>query len=169
MEYNFSSPLLLYCYVILLPIFILLFLKPNKRSLTKLHPSPPGWPVFGHMFQLGTLPYVTMANMKEKYGPAIWLKIWSTLWTMVVQSANAAAEFYKYHDLSFPDRVIVDTITSHDFHKSSFVFAPCGSYWRMLRRLCISSFNSKIDGDSVQVRRKCLGKYQYDWKHIVNI
>ncbi|KAG9134953.1 hypothetical protein Leryth_001242 [Lithospermum erythrorhizon] len=155
MEYNFTSPLLLYCSVILVPILILLFLKPNKRSLTKLPPSPPGWPVFGHMFQLGTLPYVTMAKMKAKYGPVIWLKN-GQVNTVVVQSANAAAEFYKYHDLSFPDRFIVDTLTSHNFHKSSFVFAPHGPYWRMLRRLCISSFNSKIDGDSVQVRRKCV-------------
>ncbi|KAG9134946.1 hypothetical protein Leryth_001243 [Lithospermum erythrorhizon] len=107
------------------------------------------------MFHLGTLPYVTMAKMKDKYGPVIWLKLGSVN-TMVVQSADAAAELYKNHDLSFSDRPIVETLTSHDFHKSTMIFSPNGPYWRLLRRLCVSSIHSKIDDDPLQVRRKCV-------------
>ncbi|GAA0149430.1 oxygenase [Lithospermum erythrorhizon] len=155
MEYHFTSPILLYSFVALLSILFLLFLKGNKKSLTKLPPSPPGWPLFGHMFNLGTLPYATMAKMKEKYGPVIWLKIGS-INTMAVLSANVAAELYKNHDMSFSDRLIVEILTSHDFHKSSMAFSPYGPYWRMLRRLCNAGLNSKINDGMVHVRRKCV-------------
>ncbi|KAG9134947.1 hypothetical protein Leryth_001244 [Lithospermum erythrorhizon] len=90
-------------------------------------------------------------------------QIWSVIWlklgsvnTMVVQSADAAAELYKNHDLSFSDRPIVETLTSHEFHKSTMIFSSHGPYWRMLRRLCVYSINSKIDDYPLQVRRKCV-------------
>ncbi|GAA0184355.1 hypothetical protein LIER_31643 [Lithospermum erythrorhizon] len=94
-------PLLLYFSAILLPIILIfIFLKPTKNSTPNLPPGPPGWPMFGHIFMLKHLPHVTMAKMKDKYGPVVWLKIGS-INTMVVLTANAAAEVYKNHDLDF--------------------------------------------------------------------
>ncbi|GAA0175192.1 oxygenase [Lithospermum erythrorhizon] len=166
MEYNFTSPLVLYCSVILLPVLILVFLKPNKRPLTKLPPSPPGWPVFGHMFHLGTLPYVTMAKMKDKYGPVTWLKLGSVN-TMVVQSADAAAELYKNHDLSFSDRPIVETLTSHEFHKSTMIFSSHGPYW--LRRKCVDDLLSWIGKEAETAMVKKRGIKIVDFVALANI
>ncbi|GLT25809.1 hypothetical protein SLA2020_009140 [Shorea laevis] len=58
---------------------------------------PPGWPVFGNIFDLGTIPHQTLYFLRPKYGPVIGLKLGSVN-TLVIQSAKAATELFKNHD-----------------------------------------------------------------------
>ncbi|KAI3473942.1 hypothetical protein Pfo_028516 [Paulownia fortunei] len=139
MEWHF----LVYSSIILLPalIFIIFQSKTSKRN--RLPPGPPGWPVFGHMFSLGSAPHRTIAGLEAKYGPVVWLKLGSVN-TMAVLTAKAASEFFKNHDLSFADRCIVETMTAHGYHNGSLALAPYGSPWRVLRRICtVELFVSK--------------------------
>ncbi|KAL2481277.1 Cytochrome [Abeliophyllum distichum] len=153
MEWNFF----IYSSIILLPILIFILYKksPHYNRLPP-PPGPPGWPLFGHIFQLGTLPHRTIAGLKQKYGPVVWLKIGSVN-TMVIQSADVASEFFKNHDLSFIDRNIIDTMRSKNYHKGSLALAPYGVYWRVMRRLCtVEMFVNKRINETEYVRRKCI-------------
>ncbi|RVW48177.1 Cytochrome P450 76A2 [Vitis vinifera] len=66
-----------------------------------------GWPIFGNIFDLGTVPHQTLYRLRPQHGPVLWLQL-GAINTMVVQSAKAAAELFKNHDLSFlrPQRSI---------------------------------------------------------------
>ncbi|KAI3471991.1 hypothetical protein Pfo_028679 [Paulownia fortunei] len=152
MEWHF----LVYSSIILLPalIFIIFESKTSKRN--RLPPGPPGWPVFGHMFSLGSAPHRTIAGLEAKYGPVVWLKLGSVN-TMAVLTAKAASEFFKNHDLSFADRCIVETMTAHGYHNCSLALAPHGSPWRVLRRICtVELFASKRINETGGIRRRCV-------------
>ncbi|CAK9165544.1 unnamed protein product [Ilex paraguariensis] len=153
MEWAWS--LLVWFFVILSPVFFLLRQRPQSGSI-RLPPEPPGWPVFGHLFNLGTTPHRTLARLKQQYGPIIWLRLGSTN-TIAVLTAKAAAELFKNHDLSFADRTITDTNRSHDYYLGSLALAPYGSYWRFLRRICtVEMLVNKRISETVPIRQKCV-------------
>ncbi|GAA0151772.1 hypothetical protein LIER_37352 [Lithospermum erythrorhizon] len=64
---------------------------------------------------------------ERQNGSVIWLRI-GLINTMVVLTANTAAEVYQKHDLSFSDRCVFVTATSYDYHKGSIFFSPYGPY-----------------------------------------
>ncbi|XP_009786696.1 cytochrome P450 76A1-like [Nicotiana sylvestris] len=147
--------------IILLPALILLITKKKSSSSNiKLPPGPPGLPIFGNMFDLaGSEPYKKAANLKQKYGPIVWLKIGPSMNTIIVQTAQAAAELFKNHDVTFADRYIVDVNLAHNNHQASMALAPYGNYWRMLRRICtVEMFVNKRINETVQIRRKSMDK-----------
>ncbi|WMV52416.1 hypothetical protein MTR67_045801 [Solanum verrucosum] len=90
-------------------------LKKTTKCCYKLPPGPPGLPIFGNMFELGTEPYKKMSVLKQKYGPVLWLKLGTSTNIMVVQTAQAAAELFKNHDTSFADRPLVDVNSAHNY------------------------------------------------------
>ncbi|CAA2968767.1 cytochrome P450 76A2-like [Olea europaea subsp. europaea] len=150
MEWSF----LVYSSTIVFPILFFIFYK-RRQNYSRLPPGPPGWPLFGHIFQLGTAPHRTIAGLKQKYGPVVWLKIGSVN-MMVIQSADVANEFYKNHDLSFINRNITDVLRSKNYHKGSLALAPYGVYWRVMRRLCtVEMFVNKRINETESLRRKC--------------
>ncbi|KAL2508692.1 Cytochrome [Forsythia ovata] len=134
-------------------MFILYTRKPNHKSLP---PGPHGLPLFGNIFQLGTSPHKTMAELKHKYGPTVWLKMGSVN-SMVILSADIANEFFKNHDLSFIDRSVFDANRSKNYYKGSLGLAPYGVYWRVMRRICtVEMFVNKRINETVSIRRKCV-------------
>ncbi|KAL7264904.1 hypothetical protein ACSBR1_002791 [Camellia fascicularis] len=143
--------------IILSSTFVLLLLRHRQNSASnRLPPGPPGWPVFGHMFDLGKMPHHTLTELKDQYGPVIWLRI-GTVNTMVVLTTKAATELFKNHDLSFAERSISGLMRVHDYHKGSLALAPYGTYWRVLRRICtVEMLVVKRINETVPVRRKCV-------------
>ncbi|KAA8516653.1 hypothetical protein F0562_016841 [Nyssa sinensis] len=108
------------------------------------------------MFDLGTMPHRTLAGFKQQYGPVIWLKLGS-INTMVVLTAKAATELFKNHDLSFAERTITYVMQSNDYHKGSLAFAPYGTHWLVLRRICtVEMFASKRINETTCISRKCV-------------
>ncbi|KAJ7971481.1 Cytochrome P450 family protein [Quillaja saponaria] len=119
-------------------------------------PGPLGWPIFGNMFQLGTMPHRTLAHLRDKYGPVIWLRI-GAIDTMVILSAKTATQFFKNHDQTFAERSITDVMRVRGYDKASLALAPYGSYWRVLRRLVtVDMIASKRVNDTAIVRRRCV-------------
>ncbi|KAK4419311.1 cytochrome [Sesamum alatum] len=152
MEWHFF----VYPAIILLPALIFATIYSKRSGRDRLPPGPPGWPVFGHMFNLGGTPHRTIAELEPKYGPVVWLKLGS-INTMAVLTAKAASEFFKNHDLSFADRAIVETMTAHGYHYGSLALAPYGSRWRVLRRICtVEMFVGKRINETGGIRRKCV-------------
>uniref|UniRef100_A0A5B6YTT0 Cytochrome P450 76A2-like n=1 Tax=Davidia involucrata TaxID=16924 RepID=A0A5B6YTT0_DAVIN len=147
----------LVCSIIIVLSPALFILHHRKISTTnRLPPGPPGWPVFGHMFKLGTMPHKTLAGFKQHYGPVIWLKLGSRN-TMVVLTANTAAELFKNHDLSFMERTVTSVFQSQGYDKGALSLAPYGTYWRVLRRICtVEMFVNRKINETVSIRRKCV-------------
>nr|GME13440.1 cytochrome P450 76A2-like [Ipomoea batatas] len=142
--------------ILLIPALIVLLSRKKSSCSYRLPPGPPGFPVFGNMFDLGALPHQSIAEMKNKYGSVIWLRI-GTVRTMAILSAKAAAELFKNHDVSFADRKVIDAMKVQGYHKGSLAFAPYGSYWRLLRRIgTVELFVHKRINETVPVRRKCI-------------
>lgn len=119
-------------------------------------PGPPGWPVFGNMFELGDLPHQTMYKLRSKYGPLVWLQLGS-IHTLVVQSPAAAAELFKKHDVPFSDRKVPDALTAFNFNAGSLGMNTYGGHWRVLRRLCSMEFliNKRMN-DTTALRRRIM-------------
>ncbi|KAM3340016.1 cytochrome 76A2 [Capsicum galapagoense] len=156
MELEWSH--LFFSTIILLPAFILFFSKKKTSKCSyKLPPGPPGLPIFGNMFELGTEPYKKMACLKEKYGPVLWLKLGTSCNIMVVQTAEAAAELFKNHDTCFANRAWGDIPQVHNYCQASPALALYGPFWRFQRRICtVEMFVNKKINETVAIRRKCV-------------
>ncbi|KAL8509335.1 hypothetical protein ACS0TY_016513 [Phlomoides rotata] len=153
MELLYSLTWLILSFVIALFFWFKVGSQPPKLR----PPGPPGWPLIGNIFDVGAEPHVNFHKLQSKYGPVLWLKL-GNLNTLVIQSAAAAAELFKNHDLAFSDRNPPDSLTACDYHKGTIANAPYGEYWRAIRRLSSSELmaHKRID-DSTPLRQKCIG------------
>ncbi|KAK7396631.1 hypothetical protein VNO78_17769 [Psophocarpus tetragonolobus] len=143
------------CFLVL-AVFLYLHRRKTSSRNRRLPPGPPGWPIFGNMFQLGEMPHRTLTDLRDKYGPVVWLQIGS-MNTMAILSADAATVFFKHHDNTFADRTITETMRVHNYDKSSLALAPYGPYWRLMRRLVtVDMLVAKRINDTASVRRKCV-------------
>ncbi|KAK3440948.1 hypothetical protein EUGRSUZ_B01208 [Eucalyptus grandis] len=150
MEY---CPSWLFWLGLLLPA-LLIFLLNRKR--TKLPPQPPAWPVIGNILDLGTTPHQNLHHFRAKHGPVTWLKLGSVN-TMVIQSAQAAAEFFKGHDFAFADRKCPHAMTALNYDQGSLAVGRYGGYWRVLRRLCsVELLVTKRVNETAHLRQKCV-------------
>ncbi|KAL1806873.1 hypothetical protein ACET3Z_029941 [Daucus carota] len=132
--------------------------RKNSFRRSKLPPGPQGWPVIGNIFDLGASPHRSLAALKQKYGPVVWLNL-GAVKTMVILSAGAAEELFKNHDLSFIDRFNNDVMRADDYYKSSMALGLYSPYWRTLRRICtVELFNNKRINETVLVRQRCVNK-----------
>ncbi|XP_021678840.2 iridoid oxidase [Hevea brasiliensis] len=155
MEYIYS---VLVCTTLFLSLALVISLNGKKREngTKKLPPGPPGWPLLGNIFDLGTVPHQTLRELKLKYGPVLRLRLGS-METVVIQSAKAAAELFKNHDASFCDRKCLHVLTSHNYRDGSLAVGQFSPYWRMLRRLCsMEMMTSKRINETASIRRKCI-------------
>ncbi|GFP94438.1 cytochrome p450 76a2 [Phtheirospermum japonicum] len=149
-------PLLVTLFAITL--FIKLLFK-SKNGASKPHPpGPPGRPLVGNIFDLGEIPHQTLYKLRADYGPVIWLKL-GAINTMVVQSAEAAAELFKKCDLQFSDRKTPDSLTALGYSQGSVAVGAYSDYWRKLRRICTTEFLvQKRVNESTHIRQKCVGE-----------
>ncbi|KAF2289788.1 hypothetical protein GH714_038628 [Hevea brasiliensis] len=133
MEWS-SSSLLAWFTLLFILTLVLLLKQRRSRSLgaKKRPPGPPAWPVFGNIFDLGTIPHRNLYKLRFKYGPVIWLRLGCTN-ALVIQSAKAAEELFKNHDVTY------------------------GSNWRLLRRVVtLELMTNKRINDTAFIRRKCI-------------
>ncbi|KAF3441733.1 hypothetical protein FNV43_RR15648 [Rhamnella rubrinervis] len=154
MEITFS--LLSWCSIFILAALLQLTWRHSGQKPKLRPPGPRGWPIIGNILDLGTMPHQTLYKLRPKYGPVLWLKLGS-MNTMVVQSAKAAEQLFKNHDLSFCDRKCPVALTCHNYNQGSMAIGQYGGYWRVLRRLCSVELlvNRRIN-DTVPNRRKCV-------------
>ncbi|CAK9141705.1 unnamed protein product [Ilex paraguariensis] len=128
----------------------------SRNGYTKRPPGPPGWPIVGNIFDIGTTPHESFDKLRLQYGPVLWLKL-GPLNTMVIQSAKAAAVLFKNHDLSFADRKDNEAIKAFGYSESAMSVTKYGAYWRILRRLyTMELFINKRIHESAPIRQKCI-------------
>ncbi|KAK6943959.1 Cytochrome P450 [Dillenia turbinata] len=137
-------------------LLVLVLKKISHISTKSLPPGPPGWPVIGNMLDLGgVMPHQTLYKLQSKYGPVMWLQLGS-VGTLVVQSAKAAADLFKNHDIAISDRKCPDAVKVHGYNQGAISVCRYGPYWHLVRRLYASELiNKQIDG-MASARRKCI-------------
>lgn len=138
---------------VLFTFLIILFMaiKRVRKSKTRsLIPGPHKLPLIGNLHQLaGSLPHRRLTDLARKHGPIMHLQMGETS-TVVVSSPEFAAEIMKTHDTIFAYRpaLVVPRITTYEY--TDIAFAPYGSYWRQLRKICMSELLSASRVSSFQ-------------------
>ncbi|KAF2320268.1 hypothetical protein GH714_026542 [Hevea brasiliensis] len=124
----------LVCSGLFLAIAMILCLKGKilGRRTKKLPPGPPGWPIIGNIFDLGTEPHRALQELK--------------LNGTVAQN----------HDASFCDRKPLDVFTCHNYRDGSLAvgrFSPTGA---RLGVCSVEMMTVKRINDTASIRRKCI-------------
>ncbi|GMI71827.1 TRANSPARENT TESTA 7, CYTOCHROME P450 75B1 [Hibiscus trionum] len=103
----------------------------NKR----LPPGPRGLPILGNLMMIGTKPHQDLQRLARKYGPIMHLRL-GLKPVIVVSSPEAAELFLKTYDLVFASRPPQEASKYISYNQQNLVFAPYGSFWRNMRKMC---------------------------------
>lgn len=143
----------------LVPSFLLslvlwkLLPKHHKNSL--LPPGPPGLPIIGNLHQISSHhAHLSLYCLAKKYGPIIHLLL-GEVPTVVISSAGLAKRLTNAHDLALSNRPQIYS-AKHLFYNCTDVgFAPYGSYWRGVRKLCtLELFSTRRVRSQAHVRQE---------------
>ncbi|CAA3030693.1 premnaspirodiene oxygenase-like [Olea europaea subsp. europaea] len=109
----------------------------NLRTRTKLPPGPWKLPLIGslhHLASAGSAPHYMLRNMARKYGPIMHLQLGETS-AVVISTPKVAKEILKTHDIAFASRpkFLAPEIVTYNY--LDIAFAPCGGYWRQMRKI----------------------------------
>ncbi|KAF5181913.1 Flavonoid-3',5'-hydroxylase [Thalictrum thalictroides] len=137
--------------------FIISRLLSKHDPTHKLPPGPNGWPVLGALPLLGTMPHVALAELSQKYGPVMYLKL-GARGMVVASTPDAARAFLKTLDLNFSNRPTDAGSTHLAYNSQDMVFADYGPKWKLLRKLSnLHMLGGKAIEDWTDVRRIELG------------
>nr|XP_010910607.1 premnaspirodiene oxygenase [Elaeis guineensis] len=121
-------------------LFVLIvIIKLTKSTATgiKLPPSPWKLPIIGHLhhFLGAQLPHRALRELSWRHGPVMHLRL-GQVDHIIVSSPEMAREILKTHDLIFAtrDKILISKVF---YDGTDIVFAPYGSYWRELRKICV--------------------------------
>ncbi|VAI34927.1 unnamed protein product [Triticum turgidum subsp. durum] len=117
---------------------------------SKLPPSPPAIPLFGHLHLLGRLAHRSLRDLHARYGSdgGLLLLQLGRRRTLVVSTAAAAADLYKNHDLAFASRVLSAPVHKLSYGSINVSFAPYGDVWRRSKKMAVVHLLSQRRADS---------------------
>ena len=140
--------------VALIAVTTLLILRKLFSSGGKkmhLPPGPKPLPIIGNLHQLGKLPQRSCYQLAQEYGPIMFLRIGQNP-CVIVSSADAAQEFTKEQDKSWctrPSSMAAKIFTNY----MDIAWAPYGSHWRHMRKICAMELFSQKRIDSFRPPR----------------
>ncbi|XP_050207096.1 cytochrome P450 71D11-like [Mercurialis annua] len=141
-----SKLLLIFFFLFLLILWAVwkMFKTSSNGKLLNLPPGPPKFPIIGNLPQLnGALPHHKLRDLAKKYGPVMQLKI-GEVPTVIVSSPETAKQVLQTHDAIFAYRPTLMVADIMFYKAADIIFAPCGDYWKQLRKICmLELFNSK--------------------------
>lgn len=105
-------------------------------SNQRLPPGPRPWPIVGNLFQVGPIPHHGMKALTQKYGPLVYLRL-GCVPAVVTDDPEFVREFLKKQDHVFSSRPSNIASEHFTFRGQDIAFAPYGSHWRGMRKLCM--------------------------------
>ncbi|KAL3835261.1 hypothetical protein ACJIZ3_009997 [Penstemon smallii] len=127
-------------------------LKPREKK--RLPPSPPKLPILGNLHQLRPLVHRSFQSLGTKYGWPVMLLRFGSQPVIIIQSADAAMEIMKTHDLAFANKPHTYTTRRLLYDLKDISIAPYGEYWRKLKSVCILQLLSTKMVQSFQLIRE---------------
>ncbi|CAL9762059.1 unnamed protein product [Musa acuminata subsp. burmannicoides] len=126
--------------LLLLPLLTLLLFSGRRRkgnAAWKLPPGPNTLPIIGNLHQLGhSRLHQSLWELSKEHGPVMRLKL-GHVPAVVVSSAGSAEQVLRTHDLECCSRPRTISNAKVSFGGSDVTFAPYGSHWRDLRKVCV--------------------------------
>lgn len=141
------------CFIVPLLLLKLLLQRPKY----KLPPSPPAYPLIGHLHLLGKLPHQSMANMSKKYGEIYSLRLGSVP-AIVVTTPEMAREFLQTQDKVWASRTTaIASAFYFSYNYSGIAFAPYTPVGATCARSACWSSSRSAEWKRLRVcaRRKC--------------
>ncbi|KAK4489011.1 hypothetical protein RD792_004803 [Penstemon davidsonii] len=139
---------------LLFSIYILIKWRSNPSSKrTLLPPSPPKLPILGNLHQLSRLAHRSFQSLGTKYGPVMLLHFGSRP-VVVVQSAEAAMEIMKTHDLVYASKPATRLSRRLLYDLKDISVSPYGEYWRKMKSICVLQLLSNKRVQSFQYIRE---------------
>ncbi|MED6138224.1 hypothetical protein PIB30_072231 [Stylosanthes scabra] len=112
-------------------------LTKTRSSKLRIPPGPLALPIIGHFHLLQPSLHKAVQKISNHYGPIIQLYLGSNPGVFVV-SAEIAKEILKTHEICFANRPGNTVISFLTYGKSDFAFAPYGTFWKFMKKLCMS-------------------------------
>ncbi|XP_037427080.1 tryptamine 5-hydroxylase-like [Triticum dicoccoides] len=139
MELNFAS----YVSIVLLVLSgTYVYCATRSRSPLRLPPSPPGWPVIGHLHLMTDMPHHALAELaRSMRAPLLRLQLGS-IPAVVISKPDLAREALTTNDAAMASRPHLLSGQFLSFGCSDVTFAPAGAYHRMVRRVVVSDLVS---------------------------
>ncbi|XP_022132586.1 cytochrome P450 CYP736A12-like [Momordica charantia] len=132
-----------------------LYLRNSHKN--KLPPGPKGFPILGCLHLFGKNPHRDLHRLSQTYGPIMHIKL-GLVHTIVVSSPRAAELFLKTYDLVFANRPPSEVFTHIAYGLKNILFAPYGSYWSNMRKMCtLELLNSHKVQSFKSMRREEVG------------
>ncbi|XP_027364304.1 cytochrome P450 93A3-like [Abrus precatorius] len=149
-------PIFLVC---LASIILLQAIFRKNGSKFNLPPGPFALPVIGHFHLLKSPLHKAFQKISNHYGPLIHIYLGSTP-IVVVSSAEIAQEIFKTHELSFSNRPPNVAISYLTYNSSDLAFAPYGTYWKFMKKLCMSELlNGKMLDQLLPIRQEEINRF----------
>ncbi|KAG9446295.1 hypothetical protein H6P81_012423 [Aristolochia fimbriata] len=117
--------------LILTVVVYLLFFRRRQVGV------PPGLPLIGHLHLMTDMPHVALAELAQKHGPLLFLRL-GRVPALVVSSPRLAREVLKTHDHALCSRPHLTGAHYLSFGCSDVTFSPYGPYWRQARKICVT-------------------------------
>ncbi|CAI0456495.1 unnamed protein product [Linum tenue] len=143
----------LLCLVLTITILRFLLAPKPPAAAAKLPPGPTRLPIIGNIHNLGAKPHRSLADLAEKHGPLMSIKL-GRITTIVASSPAVAREILQKHDKVLSHRHTVLAMEVLDLHKFAMPFLPPDSKWRNLRKVCNSYLFTPQKLDSYQELRR---------------
>lgn len=121
-------------YYIATAVIVILLLRRLISGRVNLPPGPPGLPIIGHMHLLGTTPHESLANMAQKYGPLMSIRLGARL-CIVCSSPETAKEFLKTQDANFGSRPYTSQGHHLVYANQDVAFQSSTQTWRNLKKI----------------------------------
>uniref|UniRef100_M8AUG0 Putative Cytochrome P450 71D11 n=1 Tax=Aegilops tauschii TaxID=37682 RepID=M8AUG0_AEGTA len=136
MDASHPSYLLFLAILVFIPLAYFT-LSARRQAGLRLPPGPWALPIIGHLHHMmGKLPHHRVRDLAQLHGPLMLLRL-GGLPLVVASSAEAAHEVMRTHDIVFATRPISRTMKLILVDGSEgLIFAPYGSAWRQLRKIC---------------------------------
>ncbi|KAJ1409913.1 Cytochrome P450 [Sesbania bispinosa] len=148
-----------------IPMFLLIWLasmillQARARSKFRLPPGPLALPIIGHFHLLRPPLHTFSHKISNRYGPLIHIYLGSTP-MVFVSSAEIAKEIFKTHEASFSNRPGNVAIRYLTYDASDLGFAPYGTYWKFMKKLCMSELlNGKMLDQLLPIRQEEINRF----------
>ncbi|KAF8043834.1 hypothetical protein BT93_A1980 [Corymbia citriodora subsp. variegata] len=109
----------------------------SKKKPVRSPPSPLALPLLGHFHLLSSALPKSLEALARRYGPLMQISIGSSHF-LVASDATTAQQILRAHDVEFASKFVFAPSHHNIYKEAEFVNAPYGTYWKFMKRLCMT-------------------------------